>query len=169
MRRTSHLADLHQRVRGARLIADDITMTETALPTTPTVFIWPNVRVADSQYDSSTGSITIARDCFFTSVANWTAHINTGQADIYADAEFFVGGVWVRGTNSGRREEIRTSDGDRTISFGFSGFFAAGTILRFVLWSNSSGAHINSSVVDGTTFAAARLTYSTIPGVPDLT
>lgn len=168
MRRVSHLADLHQKVRGSRLVADDVTMTEVALPTTPTVFIWPNVRVADSQYNASTGVITIARDCFFTSVANWTAHINTGQADIYADAEFFVGGSWVRGTNSGRREEIRTSDGDRTISFGFSGFFVAGTTLRFVLWSNSSGSHINSSTVNGSTFAAARLTYSTISGNPDL-
>lgn len=149
---------------GSRLIADDVTMVETAIPTTPTAFVWPNVRAADPQYDATTGVITIARDCFFTSVANWTTHINAGQADLYADAEFFVNGQWVRGTNSGRREEMRSSDGDRTISFGFSGFFAAGTKLRFVMWSNSASAHIISSVISGTTFAAARLTYSTITG-----
>lgn len=151
-------------VYGSRLIADDVTVTETALPITPTPFVWPNVRAADPQYNASTGVITIARDCFFTSVANWTAHVNAGQGDIYADAEFFVGGQWVRGTNSGRREELRSADGDRTISFGFAGWFAAGTMLRFVLWASNTSAHINASTNNGTTFAAARLTYSTETG-----
>lgn len=149
---------------GTRLIADNVTVGETALPVSPTAFVWPNVRVADGQYDASTGVITIARDCFFTSVANWTTHIGAGQADIYADAEFFVGGQWVRGANSGRREVIRNLDGYRVVSFGFAGFFPAGTMLRFVTWASSAFAHIDTTIVNGSTFAAARLTYSTIYG-----
>lgn len=167
MRRKSHLADLDQRVRGSRLVAD-LVAASTALPTAPTAFVWPNVRAADAQYNSSTGVITIARDCFFTSVANWTVNIPAGQSNFFADAEFFVSGVWTRGTNSGRREVIRTVDGDRTVSFGFSGWFAAGTQLRFVAWASSATATITTTTDQGTTFAAARLTYSTQPGNPDL-
>lgn len=148
---------------GTRLVADVVAASQ-ALPTAPTAFLWANVRAADSQYDAATGVITIARDCFFTSVANWTVNIPAGQSDFFADAEFFVAGAWTRGTNSGRREEIRTLDGDRTVSFGFSGWFAAGTKLRFVAWASSASATIATSTDQGTTVPAARLTYSTQAG-----
>lgn len=151
-------------VTGSRLVADDVTATPVALPITPTAFVWPNVRAADAQYNNATGAVTIARDCFFTSVANWSAKIDSGQGDIFADAEFFVGGQWVRGTNSGRRTTIRSTDGSVTVSFAFSGFFPAGTILRFVLWASTASIYIQATTDNGSTFSAARLTYSTVAG-----
>jgi len=150
--------------QGARLIAK-VTAASQALPTTPTAFLWATVQVADPQYNAATGVITIAKDCFFTSVANWTVNMPAGTADIFADAEFFVSGAWVRGTDSGRREKIRSSDGARTVSFGFAGWFAAGTTLRFVAWASSAAAVIETSTDNGTTIPAARLTYSTQLGV----
>ena len=148
---------------GTRLIADSLAALQ-AMPTVPTVFIWPNIRRNDPQYDANTGAITIAEDSFFSSSANWATSVISGTGYFYADAEFYVNGEWVRGLNSCRREYIRNGDQQRTTVFPFDGFFPAGTILRFVAWASGSNVVISTSTDQGSTIAAARLTYATIAG-----
>lgn len=149
---------------GRALIANS-TATSQAIPTTPTAFVWPNVRNSnpDPQYDSSTGYFTFIADCFFNSVASWTL---TGSASrvFYADAETSVDGgiTWVRGTESLRAEDA-TSAGV-TLMFPFSGFFPKGLMLRFVAWANNTGVTITTTTVSGSTAPAARLTTNCIFG-----
>lgn len=149
---------------GRALIANSTAASQT-IPTTPTTFVWPNVKNSnpDPQYDPATGYYKFAADCFFNSVASWTI---TGSASrtFYADAETSVdgGATWVRGTESLRAEDA-TSAGV-TLAFPFSGFFPRGTWLRFVAWANNTGVTITTTTVNGSTAPAARLTTNCIFG-----
>lgn len=143
-----------------RLIVNSAVVSQ-AVPTSPTVFIWPNTVVADSQYDSTTGVITFADDCEFVSSAHWNITCSSGQKTFFADAEFFSGGVWVRGTRSMRIDQARNADGTRTVVFPFAGGFLKGTLLRFVMWGDA-GITIDTVSNQGSTSPAARLTYECI-------
>ena len=149
---------------GRALIANS-TATSQAIPTTPTTFIWPNVKNAnpDPQYNATTGYYTFAADCFFNSVASWTI---TGSASriFYADAETSIDGgtTWVRGTESLRAEDANNSG--VTLQFPFSGFFAKGTMLRYIAWASDTGVTISTTNVGSSVAPAARLTTNCIFG-----
>lgn len=149
-------------VRGKALIADDLAAS-TAIGTTPSVYLWPNVRGADTQYDPLTGVITFQEGGFFTSVAAWRV-VGSASRQFYADAEFSLdgGSTWVRGTNSAR--EVTASSLSQTMSFPFSGYFDAGVKLRFVIWASGSGVTIQTASSNGSTSPAGRLTYSHLVG-----
>lgn len=153
---------LYSNVRGHSLIADSLDASA-AVATSPTPYVWPNVRAADPQYDAATGVITFAEGGFFTSVASWRA-VGSSSRQFYADAEFSTdgGATWTRGTNSLR--EVTASTVSQTMQFPFSGYFAAGVKLRFAIWAGGSGVTLQTATHDGSTATAARLTYSHIVG-----
>lgn len=150
-------------IRGKALIADDI-VASASVGTTPAPYAWPNVRSADTQYDPVTGVITFEEGGFFTSVASWRV-VGASARQFYADAEFSTdgGSTWIRGTNSAR--EVIANTTSQTLPFPFSGYFAAGVKLRFVIWSSGSGVTIQTATSNGSTSPAGRLTYSHIVGV----
>jgi hypothetical protein len=150
-------------VRGSALVADDVTAS-ISVPTSPTAFVWPNVRNSnpDVQYNATNGVFTFTEDVFFNSTANWHVH-GASSKSFYADAETSLDGVtWTRGVNSLRVME--TDSGGTTASFGFNGFFPKGLRLRFIWWASATGVDIRTEVFNGSTSAAARLTVNTIIG-----
>jgi hypothetical protein len=153
-------------VRGHALIADSV-VASVAVPETPTVQIWPNVSAADTHYNSATGVIEFEESGFFTSVATWRV-IGQSSQQFYSDAEFSLDGGrrWLRGTNSLR--EVVVSALAQTVSFPFSGHFAAGVRLRFVFWASGPGVTLQTATASASTAPASRLTYSHIVGVKDI-
>lgn len=149
---------IYSNVRGRALIADALDVS-TAIGTTPTPFVWPNVRGADSQYDPATGVTTFAEGGFFTSVATWRVS-GSASRQLYADAEVSLdgGATWTRGTNSMRDVTVTTTG--QTFSLPFSGYFPAGLKLRFVIWASASGCSLITASNNGSTAPAGRLTYS---------
>lgn len=149
-------------VRGKALIADDLAES-TTIGTTPAVYLWPNVRSSDTQYDPLTGVITFEESGFFTSVAAWRV-VGSSSRQFYADAERSIdGGVtWARGKNSER--EVTASTTSQTLSFPFSGYFTAGEKLRFVISASGSGVTIQTATHGESTSPAGRLTYSHVVG-----
>lgn len=160
---TGQQVRMFSNIRGRALVAKQ-TAASVDVGTTPATWIWPTVQVADGQYDGATGNITIAEDCFFTSVASWRVVGSTNRI-FYADAEFSLdGGVtWQRGADSLREEQV--SSASRTLSFPFAGWYPAGTMLRFIAWASGSGVTAQTNAVGTSTAPAARLTYTTITGM----
>ena len=157
------ILSLNREPIGTRLVVADTTAS-IELPTTPTAFIWGIVTGADYQYNAATGVFTADNEIFFNSTAQWHVNRMSGNSEFYADAEFYINGVWVRGTNSGRRAQIKSTEGTKTIAFPFNGRFAAGTILRFVAWASDTGTNLVTDTINGSTFPASRLTINTIRG-----
>lgn len=151
-------------VYGHSVIAD-LTVASQALPTTPTPFIWPNVRTAnaDLHYDPATGIFTFRTGGFFTSAANWAVYGNPGQ-EVYFDAEASTDGgtVWNRGLNSMRKDQLATAG--RTAAFPFAGYYPANTKIRFLVWSTSATTTVQTTAVSGSTAAASRITTTFLPG-----
>lgn len=137
------------------------TATTTAIPTTPTVMIFPTASDTDTQYDPSTGIITITDDCFLNIVIHLNLIAASGQKSFFLDGEFYVGGAWVRSQNTCRTVQIKSTDGVQTGSFSFSGYLAAGTIVRIVAWSDVSGVSRNTITNSGSTSPSASMSYTT--------
>lgn len=151
-------------VVGSRLIANSNAASQ-SLPLVVSGFIWPNVLRADPQYNVSDGVLTFTEDCFFSSTVTLSVQMQSGNGSVFADAQVFVGGVWVIGTESARQLYVKNGDQAVTANFSFDGFFAAGTILRFAIWSNSANLRLVTTSLDGGSIApAARLTYACLSG-----
>jgi hypothetical protein len=145
---------------GHSCLASDTTAS-VAIPTTPTVLIIPDELDPDSQYDNTTGVITIADDCFLNIVINVNLISASGQKTFYFDGEFYISGAWVRSTNTAKTVQIKSTDGVQTGAFVFSGYLAAGTIVRIVAWADSSGMTRQTVTNSGSTSPSALMTYTT--------
>lgn len=151
-------------VVGSRLIVNSNAASQ-SLPLAISGFIWPNVLRTDPQYNVADGAITFAEDCFFSSTVALSVQMLAGNGSIFADAQVFVGGVWVTGTESARELYVRNGDQAVTANYSFDGFFAAGTILRFAVWCDNANLRlVTTSLGGGSTAPAARLTYMCIAG-----
>lgn len=161
----SYPQDVANAVQAHRAIAANITAS-LSIPTSPAVVTYTNAYAADSQFNISTGVMYFAKNTEFTSVYNATLDSTSGTSVYYVDAEVSTDGTnWTRGTYSLRIQTVRSSDSDVTCSFPFSGYFAAGTYLRFVHWASTTNIAAVTRAVSGSNAPAIRLTYSRIPAV----
>lgn len=145
-----------------RVIAKNTTASLTT-PTTPTAVTY-TAASADPNFNLATGVITFDQDVLFTSVFNTSLSATSGSPFYYADAEVSTDGgtTWVRGVDSLRAEQIRSTDGVRTINLTFSGSFLKGQQLRFVHWASVNTVRQTSATISGSAYAAIRLTYTAL-------
>lgn len=130
----------------------------TALPTTPTPFVW-TTEVADSlsDYDNTTGVITIPFTGVFNTMINFNAFTSGSVKQLYLAAQILNGSTWEPLEYTTRQSAVRLSDKHQVL-FTSQNKWDAGTQIRFVVWSSAATVDIiTESVAEGYTVVASRV------------
>lgn len=157
---------MHEVNNEGSLIDLQLRTASTAVPTTPTAFIWPTV-VADAlgTYNNSTGVFTTAFAGMFSLSMMINAVTTGGTNQIYFAPQRWNGSAWEIIDYTTRQSAVRLADKHQII-FVSQNYFPAGTQLRFMIWAAAAGMDVvTETIAVGYDVVASRLLISGIKTV----